>query len=223
MAFFKRLWWLPGYSIAAIYLICYSTQSLIEILEIIIALNTIFSYVCTDDQVSLFLTSFGVTGRGLESISAAYERRQCRPLNKSAGVWAFGRSGPRAAPRQSSGTAVAVPLAIRTLPVFTVIKIAAPLWKKLNRVAEINDWAKHETDSYKTYIISLMSKSCYKILDVIFIWALVDQEQYSRQNLCPANQPITEQLWSKEGGAILCFCFDSMTRQPRPQRRDHLA
>lgn len=144
-------------------------------------------------------------------------------ISRQGHTWALWGSVPCSAPRQCSGSAYAVPLDIRTLPVFTVTKIAAPLWKKLNRVAEINDRAEHGTDSYNTYIISLMSNSWYKILDVIFILALVDQEQYSRQNLCTANQPITEQLWSKEGGAILCFCFDSMTRQPRPQRRDHLA
>lgn len=170
-------------AIGAIYAICYSTQSVIEILAIVITLNTIFSDVCTDYQVSLLLTSFEVTGRGLDSISAAYGRKQyTHPWISGQGhMWAFKGSVPCAAPRQCSGSTVAVPLAIRTLPVFTVIKIAAPLWQKLNRVAEINDWAKEKTDSYTTYIISLMSNSWYKILDLIFIVALLDHEQYSRQ------------------------------------------
>lgn len=48
-------------------------------------------------------------------------------------------------------------------------------------------------------------------------------EQYSHQNLCPLTQPIVDRLWSTEGGTILCFCFDSMTTQPRPQRWELLA
>lgn len=44
-------------------------------------------------EVSHFVTSFGVTERGLKSISAAYGRRQGTPLNKSAGphvsIWGF--------------------------------------------------------------------------------------------------------------------------------------